>query len=97
MRIMTQRQRRSGMNWGQVGRTLTIRNLEAAIRLTFYLLGSSVRDGVGRQLHRFGLKTVKLNRISQNDLFSASWSPVLSSNSLPVFPLAMQVLTLTRW
>jgi len=85
------------MNWGQVGRTLTIRNLEAAIRLTFHLLGSSVRNGVGRQLHQFGSNAANLNRISRSDLFSASWSPVLSSNSLPVFPLAMQVLTLTRW
>ena len=85
------------MNWGQVGRTLTIRNLEAAIRLTFYLLGSSVRNGVGRRLHRFGLKTVRLIRISQSDLFSVGWCPVLSGNSLPVFPLAMPVLTLTRW
>jgi hypothetical protein len=30
------------MNWSQVGRTLKIRNLEAPVRLTFYLLGSSV-------------------------------------------------------
>jgi hypothetical protein len=69
------------MNWSQVGRTLKIRNVEAAIQLTFYLLGSSVRNGVGRQLPRFGLKTVKLNRISQSDLFSGRWYQVPSNFS----------------
>ena len=42
------------------------------------------------------LKTVQRNRISQSDLFSVSWCPVLSGNSLSVLPLAMRVLTLTR-
>jgi hypothetical protein len=30
------------------------------VRPTFYLLGSSVRNGLGRQLHRFGLKNCEV-------------------------------------
>jgi len=60
------------MNWSQVGRTLRIQNLEAPIGLTFYLLGSTVRNGVGHQSILFTSWIVQRNRISQSDLFSAS-------------------------